>query len=329
VDAARSALRLGAESVTVIYRRSRAEMPVNPWEIQEAEKEGVLIEYLAAPVRLMGHARVAAIECTRMELGEPDASGRRRPVPVPGSEFTLQIDTVIAAIGQLPDASAIAGVKLTPWGTIWADEKTGETIRPGVFAGGDAIAGPTTVIEAVAMGNRAAESIDRYLKGQDLLEGRIFQVAREQIVEKEVGEETPYCARSEMPMLPVSERLGNFGQVELGYGEDTARQEAERCLDCAVCSECLQCVKACSPGAINHSMTENHIELDVGTIILATGHKFFNPTRLPQYHYGRFPNILDSMEFERMCNASGPTGGEVLTADGQVPNSIVFIHCVG
>jgi heterodisulfide reductase subunit A len=117
--------------------------------------------------------------------------------------------------------------------------------------------------------------------------------------------------------------------VELGFDEASARQEAERCLDCAACSECLECVKACGPGAIDHWMPEEYLDLDVGTIIMATGHKFFRPARLPQYHYGRFPNILDSMEFERMCNASGPTGGEILTTDGRVPESMVFIHCVG
>jgi heterodisulfide reductase subunit A len=334
MDAARSALRLGADSVTIVYRRSRAEMPVNPWEVEEAEREGVKVEFLAAPTKIIAKSgvsddRVAAIECIRMELGEPDASGRRRPIPIPGSEFSLAVDTVIAAIGQLPDTGALAKVELTHWGTIQADEDTCETSRPGVFAGGDATAGPATVIEAVAAGNRAAESIERYLQGLDLREGRTLKASRRPIVEKEVGEEVAYFPRFEMPMLPVEKRRGNFAEVELGYAMEMARQEAERCLDCAVCSECMECVKACGPGAIDHQMAEQTIELDVGTIVTATGHRFFNPARLPQYHYGRFPNILDSMEFERMCNASGPTGGEILTADGRTPESIVFIHCVG
>jgi heterodisulfide reductase subunit A len=335
VDAARSALRLGAESVTIVYRRSRAEMPVNPWEIEEAEKEGVQIKFLAAPTHIMtkpqgngSDIRVAAIECIRMELGEPDQSGRRRPIPIPGSEFSLATDTVIAAIGQLPETDALAGVNLTRWGTIQVDEQTYETSCPGVFAGGDAISGPTTVIEAVAAGNRAAESIDRYLKGQDLREGRSFEIPKEHIVQREVGEELAYAARFEMPTLPLEERR-SFDEVELGFDEASARQEAERCLNCAACSECLECVKACGPGAIDHWMPEEYLDLDVGTIIMATGHKFFRPARLPQYHYGRFPNILDSMEFERMCNASGPTGGEILTTDGRVPESMAFIHCVG
>jgi heterodisulfide reductase subunit A len=329
MDAARSALRLGAESVTIVYRRSRAEMPVNPWEIRQANQEGVKIECLAAPVKVIGETRVTAIECQRMKLGELDASGRPRPIPIPGSEFTLAVDTVIAAIGQLPETGVLAGIELTRWGTIQIDEDTGGTSRPGVFAGGDAAAGPATVIEAVAAGNRVAESINRYLRGVDLREGRTLKASSRPIVEKEVGEEVAYFPRFDMPMLPVQKRRDNFAEVELGYAAEMARQEAERCLDCAVCSECLECVKTCGPGAIDHQMAEQTVELDVGTIVMATGHRFFDPARLPQYHYGRFPNILDSMEFERMCNASGPTGGEILTADGRTPESIVFIHCVG
>jgi len=328
VDAARVAWRLGAEKVTIVYRRSRAEMPVNPWEVEEAEKEGVQLEFLAAPTRILGEQGVTAVECIRMELGEPDESGRRRPIPIPGSEFLIPCDMVIAAIGQMPELEPIDGVGVTMWGALAADPETCATDRPGVFAGGDAVTGPSTVIEAVAAGNRAAESIHRYLTGQDLRQGRVFTVPKERIVQKEIGEEG-YMPRVKTPLLPIQERRGNFREVELGLSESAARVEASRCLDCAVCSECLECVKACGPKAIDHAMQEEILELEVGTIILATGHKFFNPARLPQYHYGRFPNILDSMEFERMCNAAGPTGGEILTAEGKVPESVVFIHCVG
>ncbi|MGE5603363.1 MAG: FAD-dependent oxidoreductase, partial [Nitrososphaerales archaeon] len=294
------------------------------------EAEGVKIEYLAAPVQIIGNSGVRAIECMRMELGEPDASGRRRPVPVPDSEFTTLVDTVIVAIGQAPDTAGLKGIELTSSGMLAADCETGETPHPGVFAGGDAVGGgPATVVDAVAAGNRGAESIHRYLQGQDLRAGRVFRVAPEGVVKKEVDEEMPFFPRSEMPMLAADKRVRNFAEVELGFDEAAARREAKRCLDCATCSECLECVKVCSPAAIDHSMVEKTVELDVGTIVLATGHKFFNPARLQQYHYGRFPNILDSMEFERMCNASGPTGGEILTADGKMPESMAFIHCVG
>jgi len=132
-----------------------------------------------------------------------------------------------------------------------------------------------------------------------------------------------------MPALSPGVRARSFAEIELGYDEATARREAERCLDCAVCSECMACVKACGPSAIDLQMQEETFDLRIGTIILATGHQFFDPAQLPQYHYGRVANILDSMDFERMCSASGPTGGEILTADGRMPENIVFIHCVG
>jgi len=135
--------------------------------------------------------------------------------------------------------------------------------------------------------------------------------------------------RTETPELAVGRRWRSYAEVEGGYDEASALREASRCLDCGGCSECLECVKVCSPSAIDHRAPDQYHDLEVGTIILATGHKFFNPQRSPQYHYGRFPNILDSMEFERMCNSSGPTGGEILTTDGRTPESIVFIHCVG
>lgn len=330
VDAARSALRLGADSVTIFYRRSRAEMPVSAAEVDEAVAEGVQIEPLAMPVRFEGEKRVETMVCARAALGGPDESGRSAPTLISGSGFTVDVDTVIVAIGRLPDTGAIERVALTDLGAIAAITETCETSWPGVFAGGDATgSGPATVIDAVAAGNRGAESIDRYLKGLDLREGRIFGAPREQIVRKAVGEGVRACPRATMPVLSPADRKRSFAEIDLGLDEATARREAERCLDCAVCSECLACVKACGPNAIDHRMQEETFKLKVGTIILATGHRFFDPARLPQYHYGRIANILDSMDFERMCNASGPTGGEILTADGRMPERIVFIHCVG
>ena len=330
VDAARSALRLGAEGATIFYRRTRAEMPVGSRELDEAEAEGVQIECLTVPARFVGEARIGAMVCLRTALGEPDESGRGRPAPIPGSEFTVEADTVIVAIGRLPDTSVIGGVALTSQGAVAADPETCETSQPGVFAGGDAVgSGPATVIDAVAAGNRGAESIDRYLKGLDLRSGRVFRIPEEQIARKTVGEELRVSPRAEMPTRPLGERAGSFAEIELGYDAAQARREAERCLDCAVCSECLACVSACGPDAIDHRMQAEKFDLEVGTIILATGHRFFDPARLPQYGYGRLANILDSMEFERMCNASGPTGGEILTTDGRMPENIVFIHCVG
>jgi NADPH-dependent glutamate synthase beta subunit-like oxidoreductase len=172
VDASRSALRLGAEEVAVVYRRSREEMPANSWEIGDAEKEGVKLQLLTAPIEvLVENGRVSGVRCIRMELGEPDESGRRRPIPIPGSEFVIPADTMIAAVAQAPEISFLDeahGLEISPQGTFAVDPLTLATNRPGVFAGGDAARGPGILIQAIADGRRGALSIDRYLRSVDL-----------------------------------------------------------------------------------------------------------------------------------------------------------------
>ncbi|MEM3627446.1 MAG: FAD-dependent oxidoreductase [Candidatus Bathyarchaeia archaeon] len=166
VDAAKTTLKLGAKSVTILYRRSREEMPANPWEVKEAEEEGVKIEFMASPKRILGeNERVSAIECVRMQLGEPDESGRRKPIPIKDSEFIRKTDMVILAIGEAPDTEFLPKeIELNEDGTVWVNPITMETSLQGVFAGGDVATGPASVIEAIRAGKRAAESIEKYLK---------------------------------------------------------------------------------------------------------------------------------------------------------------------
>jgi NADPH-dependent glutamate synthase beta subunit-like oxidoreductase len=166
IDAAKTALRLGADEAIILYRRSREEMPANPWEIREAEDEGVKIEFLVAPKKILGeNGRVSGIECVHMQLGEPDESGRRKPIPIEGSTFTQKVDMMILAIGETPDLDFLPKeIELNNDGTIWVNPITMETSMQGVFAGGDAVTGPATVIEAICAGKRAAESIEDYLK---------------------------------------------------------------------------------------------------------------------------------------------------------------------
>jgi len=168
IDAARTVLRLGAKEVTILYRRSREEMPANSWEVREAEREGVKIQFLVAPKRILSKdAKLVAIECIRMELGEPDEGGRRRPIPVEGSEFTVELDTMILAIGESPDYSLLPkAIKITEQKTILVHPLTLETSISGVFAGGDVATGPATVIEAIVAGKKAAHSINDYLTGE-------------------------------------------------------------------------------------------------------------------------------------------------------------------
>jgi NADPH-dependent glutamate synthase beta subunit-like oxidoreductase len=235
IDSARTALRLGCEAVTIVYRRSRREMPANPSEIEEAEAEGVKIHYLAAPLRILGrNGHVIGMECIRNMLGEPDASGRRRPVPVEGTEFTVDADAIIPAISQRPDLSFLPaghGFTITRWNTFNVDPHTLQTNKKGVFAGGDAVTGPATVIEAIAAGKKAAGMIDRYLRGLELPGDTEESRPVVTLTDEEIKaiEKVP---RHEMPKLPVEKRVGNFEEVELGFSEEAAVAEAKRCLRC-------------------------------------------------------------------------------------------------
>jgi NADPH-dependent glutamate synthase beta subunit-like oxidoreductase len=223
------AKRLGYPNVAILYRRTREEMPAHEWEIREGLEEGIEIHFLAAPVRIWGEeGRVRGLQCLRMRLGEPDASGRRRPIPVEGSEFRVEADLVLKAIGQGPDLRGMAedpGLRRTTRGLIAADPACGLTVVPGVFAGGDAVHGPRTVVEAVAAGKAAARSMDRYLRGEPV---------NGQGMEWE-GVPAPPAPwkpqqREPMPRLSLQERRRSFREVELGFSQGQAVLEASRCL---------------------------------------------------------------------------------------------------
>jgi homotetrameric NADPH-dependent glutamate synthase len=238
IDAARTSWRLGAKEVTVIYRRSRKEMPANDIEIEEAGKEGVKFHYLAAPTKLMGeNGKVTHLEYIEMELGEPDESGRRRPVPKKGSEKVIAVDNVIAAIGQFPVTSFLKddGVNVTRWNTIEVvNEYTGETNIEGVFSGGDVVTGASIAVAAIGAGRRAARSINCYLRGEDISfqDAIITKDSRLPDVTELIA--VPSSERTKMPELNVEERRGNFQEVETGLTEEMASKEAERCLRCGL-----------------------------------------------------------------------------------------------
>lgn len=170
IDSARVAWRMGYEEVYILYRRTRKEMPANPWEVDAAEHEGVILQYLAAPVEILGkNGQVSGMKCIKMELGEPDASGRRRPVPVEGSEYIIEADTIVPAISQGTDLSFLPqdhAFQINRWATFDVDEETGATNVPGVFAGGDVVTGPDIAIRAIAGGKRAARGIHAYLRSR-------------------------------------------------------------------------------------------------------------------------------------------------------------------
>jgi NADH-quinone oxidoreductase subunit F len=229
IDASRSALRLGAKEATIIYRRTRDEMPASEEEIEEALLEGVKIEFLTAPIRIERKNGAVELICSRMELGAVDESGRRRPVPIKGNEFSLTFDTLIAAIGQMPEVPEKFGLPLGRGNTIQVDADTLSTNREGVFAGGDVVTGPATVIEAIAAGRQAAIAIDKYLGGNGAIDETL---ASPEEVEILPGIEEGEKHRISIPTLTLSERLGSFAEVELGLGEEMAIEEAKRCLRC-------------------------------------------------------------------------------------------------
>ncbi len=324
MDAARAALRLGSDEVTVVYRRSRAEMPALDEEIRLAEEEGIRFQILASPIRMIGDdgGAVAGMECLRMRLGEPDASGRRRPEPIEGSNFTIGADTVIIAVGQTAD---LEGLPLGSDGGIPCDDSLATAI-PGVFAGGDAVLGPASLVEAMAHGHRAAEAIHRYVTTGEATapgpgDGKL------------APNPSPSAARQPrhpMPQSPVDERTKDMREIDLGYSEEDAIAEARRCLNCGLCSDCRLCEKVCAAGAILHDMLPQTETVRVGAVILTPGSEELEASLRGEYGHGRYANVISSVQFERMLSASGPTEGRIQRpSDGEPAKRIAFIQCVG
>ncbi len=237
VDAAGVAIRQeGVESATIYYRRTREEMPALEWDVEAAFEEGVKLETLTSPIRIITEGgRLAGIECIRNRQGDAEASGRRKPVPIPGSEFTVPLDTLIVTIGDVPDIDYITsmGVKITDWGTLWVDKETLATSRPGVFAGGDVVTGPNTVVDAIAAGKKVAIMIARYLRGEQLRQPGVARLPTIYIEPVLVSpEEMADTDRVQLPMIPLDRRKETFDEVELTLSEADAIQEARRCLRC-------------------------------------------------------------------------------------------------
>jgi NADH-quinone oxidoreductase subunit F len=238
IDAARAAVRDPAcQKVIILYRRTRQEMPAFPEEVEEALKEGVDIQFLAAPVKVLTEAgRVRGLECIRMKLGDKDESGRRKPIPLPGSEFKLDLDTVIAAIGERSDAASFTkgeSIDISQWETVVTDPETLATNRPGVFAGGDVATGPRTVVEAIGQGKLAAESIAQYLEG--LQPAREYKLNRPSLYVETMElseEEIAAASRPKIPHLTVKDRHHSFREVVQGLNKTRAIAEARRCLRC-------------------------------------------------------------------------------------------------
>ncbi|MBW1775530.1 MAG: FAD-dependent oxidoreductase, partial [Deltaproteobacteria bacterium] len=300
VDVALTAKRLGAEHISLICLEQRDEMPAWDYEIEDALEEGIEIINSLGPNKFLAkEGTLTGVEfktCTSVF----DDQCVFNPAYDESDLTTIEADTVIVAIGQAGDLPE--GIATTSRGGLEADALTLQTPLEWVFAGGDALYGPKSVVEAVACGKEAATSIMRYIEGMDLREGR----EQDWSYEKPEAEGEPRRERTAMGHTSLEERAGSFKEIALGFDENEAKNEADRCLKCGICSECYQCVSACLAGAVDHDMVPKERTLEVGGIILAPGFTPFDPTEFDTYSYSKHPNVVTSMEFERILSASGP-----------------------
>lgn len=336
IDAAMTSVRLGASWVGMSCLESRAKMPAHDWEVRDAEEEGIEV----FPARTFKEitqqdGRVSGVRSVQVDL-HGFVDGRPDFTEIPGSEEVIAADIVIFAIGQVPQLGKLKDqAETAPSGrTLKIDPDTMATSLPGIFAGGDVVTGTTFIVDAISAGHKAAGSIDRYLAGKALK----IEVTRLPVVELDKLEvrqriqASPAlsASRIEMHKRPAGQRSQDFDEVYVGLSEAEARAEAARCLGCGICSECLQCVYACRANAIDHNMPARSIELQVGAVVLAPGVQPISGQIKPEYGYGRYPNVVTSLEFERMLSASGPFGGVVQRpSDSHHPHKVAWIQCVG
>jgi heterodisulfide reductase subunit A len=334
IDAARTAIRLGALETTVAYRRGRDEMPAHDIEVSDALREGVHFMFQVAPVEVRGDDRggVAGLRCQRMALGEPDESGRRRPEPVPASDFDIPCDIVIAAVGIGPAAEAFGGtIGANADGRAQVDPGTLQGSVPWLFAAGDAVTGASDIARAVGQGRRAAFMIDRSLQGLEFgrfpdLDDRLAAVDKADVLARQKS----YASRqSALPPAGLVAGPRDFAELEPPITEEAARAAAGRCLDCGVCSECHQCIAACPANAIDLNMREEHLALDVGAVVVATGYGLFPADLKPQYGYGRLPNVITGVQMERLLAPTRPYTSVLRPSDGKIPVRIAYVMCTG
>ncbi len=331
VDVARTALRLGAAKVSLVSLEERDNMPAYEDEIRATLEEGIEILNGWGPEAIKGDAAAEGVWLKKC-VSVFDKEGRFGPVYDATQIKDIKASRVIVAIGQVIEESFVKAAGLeTERGFFKHNPVTMETAVKGIFAGGDNASGPASVIEAVAAGKGAAESIERYVNGKDVLADRFESTLKpvpEELLPDLNGK--PKKQRAHAPELAVVERVMNFREVEQAFSLEDAIAEAERCLNCALCSECMECVSACEKQAVKHNMKDEIVELDVGSVILTPGFGEFDASLKGEFGYGRYDNVVTSVQFERMLSAAGPYGGHVVRlSDGRDAKRIAFIQCVG
>ncbi|HUW09484.1 MAG TPA: FAD-dependent oxidoreductase, partial [Anaerolineae bacterium] len=349
VDSAATAARLGASWVGMACLESRETMPAHDWEIRDIEEEGVEVY----PSRTFKEITSKDGQVTGVRCAEVDFRGFVNGRPdfdlLAETEHVLAADVVIFAIGQRPDASCLnESVEKMRGRFPVVNGETLSTNVPGLFAGGDVVTNTSFIVDAIAAGHRAAWSIGLYLQGKLVAaeDGTLaapagmeaygsnpvplVEISEAEARSRVAGGEASTEERHEPARLPAEERTKGFREVYLRFSEEEAQAEAARCLACGVCSECLQCAFACKADAIDHGQSEQELRLDVGAVLLVPGVEPLPGNIRPEFGHGRYPNVVTSLEFERMLSASGPFGGEVKRpSDGTHPRKVAWIQCVG
>jgi len=328
IDAARTARRLGAASVAQASLEPCEEMPAHDFEVEEARAEGITLHDGWGIDHFTGEGRVQGAElkvCTC--VFDPD--GRFHPEYDESQRQSLACDVVIVAAGMGADTEAF-GLETNANRTLKADPATLQTAAPHIFAAGDVVTGPTMITTAVGQGRRAAFMIDRYLQGAELDPGA-FDEALPVVDKAEVlGRQDVYDRREPFESSAIMNAAPtDFGETEGPMTEDEAFLGAARCLDCGVCSECHACVDACPAEAIKLDMQGEEIEVEVGSVVLATGFKLFPADAKPQYGYGRYKNVITGMQMDRLLAPTRPYNAVLRPSDGKLPDNIAYVMCTG
>ena len=334
VDTAMTVVRLGASWVGMTCLEGRGQMPAHEWELRDAEEEGIEIfpsrtfkEVTNENGKVTG-VRTVTVDFHGFIEGRPDFE------EFPETEEVIPADVVIFAIGQRVESNCLKQVN-HPRGRVEVDKETLATNVAGIFAGGDAVTGTAFIVDAIAAGHRAAKSINAYLTQSELpitnyQQSSVAKLSSEEVHERIAVGKASAMPRSEPMRRTPAERIIDFSEIASALTEEQARAEAARCLRCGICSECNQCVYACRAGAINHTETEHLTELNVGAVILTPGLEPMPGDIRPEYGYGRYPNVVTSMQFERMLSASGPFKSIVQRpSDSAHPHKVAWIQCVG
>jgi len=333
LDSARTAIRLGSPVVKIVCRGMRA----SKHELEEAEAEGIkIIRDRVFKEVVIKNNKIIGVLCLEARVGEI-VNGKRQLQEIPGTDHIIPGNLIIWAVGQWPDFSFLPrdGTIATRYPDgLWSDGNLMTTL-PGVFVAGDVRRGMTTfVVDAVGEGHHIGRTVDRYLRRPgggvpEPIKLDVSQLEEDEVRTRIEEGDVSSAARAKVHTLAIEERVNNFREVDLPMTEAEALSEAARCLSCGTCSECLECLGACDRGAINHEMKDEILNVNVGTIILATGFKDFDPSIAPELGYGVLDNVLTAMEFERLINSSGPTTGKVMLKNGHAPRSVAILHCVG